>query len=221
METTFKIYGQSALDITSSVSELIENGRWKENLIQRSFLSKDVEYIQSIPLPQSNLLDKLRWHYDKKGEYSARSGYRLAVRLRDATIRPDNAHKMRWWKYMWNLDMPPKIKIFMWRTFHNLLPVKINMKIRGLSIDTNCPICNEGYETSMHSLWSCPNAKNVWNQWERGRNLTRDRNNHIQDLISHVYETINEADFIFLFLLKWMIWHSRNNTIFGRNQRPK
>ncbi|KAL5818842.1 hypothetical protein ACOSQ4_022684 [Xanthoceras sorbifolium] len=58
----------------------------------------------------------LIWHFDKNGEYSVKSGYRIAAQeklsLKGSSSCPDS----KWWLAIWNLNIPPKIKIFIWRS---------------------------------------------------------------------------------------------------------
>lgn len=61
------------------------------------------------------------WHFDKCGEYSVKNGYQLALKFKfpNDTSSLDNSSKH--WKFLWFLDLPEKIKIFMWKAAKNLL----------------------------------------------------------------------------------------------------
>lgn len=43
--------------------------------------------IMNIPLPKNHCSDQVLWHYDKKGEYSVKSGYHIARKLSFQTFR--------------------------------------------------------------------------------------------------------------------------------------
>lgn len=46
--------------------------------LNQFFISHDVEAIQCLPI-SSSVPDKWIWHYDSKGEYSVKSGYKLSM----------------------------------------------------------------------------------------------------------------------------------------------
>lgn len=58
--------------------------------------------------------------------------------------------------------MPQKIKIFVWKAYHNILTVKGNLKRRKLSVDGCCPICGEEEESVEHGLLFCNSTKPFW-----------------------------------------------------------
>lgn len=67
------------------------------------------------------------WSYDKHGAYSVKSGYQLAVKLKYLdTPGCSDATKSKW-KVIWANEILEKIKIFMWRAAHNLLPTIDNV----------------------------------------------------------------------------------------------
>ncbi|KAK8599202.1 hypothetical protein V6N13_077134 [Hibiscus sabdariffa] len=58
-------------------------------------------------------------------------------------------------KTMRNLAVPSKISIFSWCMFHNLLPTRFNLLMRGINLDAMCKLCGQGVEDDMHIFWSC------------------------------------------------------------------
>lgn len=63
------------------VSDLIidEPRRWNIELVNHLFWPADRQVILNIPLGMSNSTDVLMWHYDKKGLYSVKSGYKAIM----------------------------------------------------------------------------------------------------------------------------------------------
>lgn len=72
-----------------------------------------IEAILKIPLPRSQEEDEVLWHFDKKGEYSVKSGYQLAFHLNFPNEPGSSANSSRQWKIPWMLKLPEKVKIFM------------------------------------------------------------------------------------------------------------
>lgn len=58
------------------VSEFInDENQWNEGLIYNHFDKMDADRIVSIPLPRRPIKDQLLWHYEKRGQYTVKSGY--------------------------------------------------------------------------------------------------------------------------------------------------
>ena len=65
------------------VFELInDENRWDEKLIYEHFDKMDADLITKIPLPRKPREDELIWHHGKNGQYSVKSGYQTALRIK-------------------------------------------------------------------------------------------------------------------------------------------
>ena len=60
-----------------------------------------------------------------------------------------------WWKFLWRLNLPLKVKLFMWKACHNWIPTHVNLANHGVQLNTVCPLCLKSNETSLHALWFC------------------------------------------------------------------
>lgn len=45
----------------------------------------------------------------------------------------------------------------------------LNLIKKKVVVDACCPRCNEGDETSLHALYECKFARDVWNMWDAGQ----------------------------------------------------
>ncbi|KAL5550781.1 hypothetical protein UlMin_000957 [Ulmus minor] len=76
----FKISSPRVLGNFAKVNDIITAlGSWDTPLIRSSFHHDEAEAILSLPRPKHSYPDSLIWHYDKKGDYSVRSGYWVAT----------------------------------------------------------------------------------------------------------------------------------------------
>ncbi|KAL5784852.1 hypothetical protein ACOSQ2_007244 [Xanthoceras sorbifolium] len=66
-----------------------------------------------------------------------------------------------WWKYLWKISIPPKVKLFIWRAAFNWILSFFNLSSRGADVSKWCPFCKRGFETTFHAMWGCPLLKNV------------------------------------------------------------
>ncbi|KAG2305238.1 hypothetical protein Bca52824_033889 [Brassica carinata] len=66
-----------------------------------------------------------------------------------------------WYSNVWRIKTAKKIKIFIWKSLQNALPVGEQFAIRIIPVSPLCKRCNEE-ETILHLLFKCPFAKRVW-----------------------------------------------------------
>lgn len=66
------------------------------------------------------------------------------------------------WKKLWWLLAPHKVRHFLWRACRDILPMKVILKRRNVLSDDLCEECMLEAETSSHLFWSCLRAKRVW-----------------------------------------------------------
>ena len=120
--------------------------------------------------------DVIRWSAQPQ-PYNSRLGYNVIMGLDDSSI----AH----WRKVWNFKVPPKIQIFLWKYFHNILPLKIMLSSRvHANMDSICSLCQAGEESREHLIWECPLVKRVWilflDWWNVGRNVLQSQGNFFQ-----------------------------------------
>ena len=124
----------------------------------------------------------------------------------------------RLWNRIWQLQVPPKVKTFVWRVCSDILPTRLNLCRKMTPLDLACAICQQHDETVAHALWGCPMAKNVWAMVE---GKLQKRSSYAEDFYSLVRElmpalTKNEMEV--WAIVSWAIWNARNKYIFDRKQ---
>ena len=125
---TFKPISKPSLPADALVAELInEEHTWNEGLIHRHFAKIDAEAIVRILLPRRPMKDEVIWHYDRKCQYSVKSGYQIALNLKFPAKPTSSAATENQWNAIWLLTLPEKIKIFAWRAANNLFPSTENL----------------------------------------------------------------------------------------------
>ncbi|XP_050245997.1 uncharacterized protein LOC126694011 [Quercus robur] len=131
-----------------------------------AFNRYDAEAIYRIPLSRRCVPDKLFWLYNKNGRYSVRSGYHTARYLWNELKQEGEGSNPRSsseiWARIWKFRLPNKIKVFMWRACHNILPTLERLRQQRIIENALCPICMQAPETIIHALWECGVAQDVW-----------------------------------------------------------
>lgn len=119
----------------------------------------DVERVFSTPLSKSDDLDSLRWVASSDGVFRVRDAYKLALSasiLESSSVGSDPI-----WMVIWRLNIPPKAKIFLWRTLGDILPHGANLRKKGIEGVGPCVRCR-GLEDNLHVFKDCPWVKEVW-----------------------------------------------------------
>lgn len=174
--------------------------------------------IQAFPMTiMGRGIDKLAWVGSPQGTFDLKSAYRIAMGF-DKTI-PFSA------SWIWKVETLPKIKTFLRRCAHNNIEVKVCLERRGITQDTMCPICQEGFETILHALRDCPHLKRMWNQLGISSSNQDFWRSNLQSwlplngsLKSSLCATHPPWRVVFPIAI-WNVWKSRNNIVFNRQNR--
>jgi len=81
---------------------------WKVELIKHVFWEHDAEQILGVKLPSKPREDVLAWHHDRKGLFSVKSAYRLAMALDEEEkggrqSSSTNSCERSCWKAFWKI----------------------------------------------------------------------------------------------------------------------
>ncbi|XP_070672442.1 uncharacterized protein [Malus domestica] len=127
------------------VNELIDKDlkAWNKDLIIAGFNCDDVVPILSILISRMRCYDRMVWHHTTNGVYTVRYGYGVAWSLlengglgrkgRGATSGVSK--RTRVWNRIWNLEVPNKMKYFVWRCCNSALAVRPNLQRRHMRVD--------------------------------------------------------------------------------------
>lgn len=109
----------SLLQSNARVEELIdpETREWKMELIHRIFIPQQADLISGIALSSQLPDDKQIWAVTANGRFNVRSAYKLAMELSlgsGVASTSDNSNMRKFWKYLWSINIPHKVKHFAW-----------------------------------------------------------------------------------------------------------
>ena len=146
-------------------------GGWDEQLVRDTFWEEDAETILAIPVGIETP-DWPAWHFDSKGMFSVKSAYKIEVQDRDskagrtaeASSGSGTADVQFPWRKIWQMRLPNKVQMFLWRLIHNSLPVRNNLKRRKVKTETLCPMCRRLDEDCGHVFFKCKKAQECWRE---------------------------------------------------------
>ncbi|OMO69412.1 hypothetical protein CCACVL1_19518 [Corchorus capsularis] len=84
----------------------------------------------------------LNWNGSSLGIFSIRSVYYMAHRILGCEVQQEEGMR-RFWKIVCNSNVMPKVKYFIWRLVRDILPIKLVLQCRGLTIEDICDVCGD------------------------------------------------------------------------------
>ncbi|KAK2634608.1 hypothetical protein Ddye_029400 [Dipteronia dyeriana] len=134
-------------------------GEWIVELVGASFVKDDKDVILSLPIGFVWSTYSLLWHFDKSGQYTACSKYEVGCNLVPATSSSTSNKLESWWKSLWRLRIPVKVKVFILKSYHNWLLKHVCLCKREISVVLVCSICKQKPKSIVHALWGCSSIK--------------------------------------------------------------
>lgn len=213
----------------TKVSSLIKGRKWNNDIIQGLFSKEEAEAIMAIPLSVFQKKDRFKWRFTDNGCYSSKSGYAKAKeRFKESSEKnkakvnsSTNKERSKVWNQLWGLNIKHKIKHFLWKCLHCILPTNEEIFRRTGKGDPLCKCCGEEPETTEHALFHCKSRvlawatfpvswdgieEHNWNFWKWWEHMQGARAR--EDGIKHIEITAN-------FL--WQIWKARNGWNFNQD----
>ena len=135
---------------------------WKDNLVDFLFMPSEVALIKSILLPSLTSNDLLIWSRNTRGQLTAKSAYHFLweeqANLPSIPSSSSSTGLWLFWKSLWAVHVPNKIKTFVWNVCSNILLTPTNLWKKEIVTTVSCYLCGDEAEIVGHVLWSCPSA---------------------------------------------------------------
>ena len=133
------------------VSNLLlpETKEWNVHLVRHHLPLYEDRILQIVP-SSFDKQDELVWLPNASGDYTSKTDYALARQSTQSHI----TDQFPWRKSVWNLNTPPKVQTFLWRSMNGALPVGSVLLMRGLHAEAKCKRCGE-LETPLHLFLTC------------------------------------------------------------------
>ena len=153
-------------DTTLKVEDVIHHDsmQWNRPLIQATIMQATQDDILRIQLSTTRTRDKLYWNENKAQQFTVKTAYHVAIRLHqeEGVEHSRVGEEKKFWSRIWRMNVPPKVRNFVWRACNDILPTCANLYRKKIQMDPLCAICGQTDETFGHALWECPMARNVW-----------------------------------------------------------
>lgn len=117
------------------------------------------------------------------------------------------------------LDVPPKVRVFIWRLCSGALPTNKGLHKRVESISPICGRCLKGEESSLHAVWECSFVRGVWEECGVGEVINCLRVGYVVDWVSWWLHHCKEEEKEEISMVAWNVWNERNGVIHGKVPR--
>ena len=160
------------------------------------------------------------WPKCRMGSYSVRSRYQLLC-VAEAAGAPSGStdeDAKSFWKKIWQLKVPNKVRVFLWRACSSGLPTKVGLYKRKVVADKLCDQCLVEVENEVHALWSCDDIHEVWEAPFAAARMKNPRLNSTSDVVSFILEETGELDKFAM--VAWAIWQRCNKLRLKEDNTP-
>lgn len=144
-------------------------------------LDNIVGKIFSIKLPIDKGNDCLIWEPNSNDLFSTASCYNLI----ESDMIPTKS-----FSWIWEVYCPNKLKILLWKCYHNRLPCRSYLHHIGMNFDKVCTICSNDIEDIPHIFIHCFVAKIFWHSLNLSINWPKSENHHWLDRLRFCNPTI-------------------------------
>lgn len=114
-------------------------------------------------IPQIMARDRVAWTASSTGVYTVKTGYQYwsSQNISEANnMGSDNSSS---WNRIWKLNLPHKMRTFLWRFCNNNIPVRNLLRGKGVATTIICPMCNTDVEHMLHIFFfDCKFATDCW-----------------------------------------------------------
>ncbi|KAL5844514.1 hypothetical protein ACOSQ3_010566 [Xanthoceras sorbifolium] len=149
----------------------------------------------------------------KKRCYTIKNGYKVSLSDKFKEGCSNSSSDQNWWTRMWNLNIPPKVKIFIWRLCNKAIPSLSNLFCRKVVADCYCQRCGLDFETDGHAVWWCKEALEVWYKTPFWCLISSFSGLPCYDVVRGLAALLDGNALVAVCMTLWGIWLSRNSFI--------
>ncbi|XP_062014320.1 uncharacterized protein LOC133730820 [Rosa rugosa] len=149
--------GNSAAGNITLVNELMcQTGVWNVPLIRDIFPLAEAAAILSIPLSSREVNDRVTWKLEKHGKFTVKTAYRFSFSMSSSRKPFDLSVGVKFWKKLWQVNIPSSAKVHIWRVCHDILPSLERLASKRVDLESMlCPLCSLAVESTLHLCRAC------------------------------------------------------------------
>uniref|UniRef100_A0A803NGP8 RNase H type-1 domain-containing protein n=1 Tax=Cannabis sativa TaxID=3483 RepID=A0A803NGP8_CANSA len=190
-----------------------EGGGWDMEILEDMFGQRDRNLISKVPSQLTHETDQIIWHLETSGLYTVKSAY-MIIQQEKGWINEESITSF--WKRVWTLKIPPKVKNMIWRAGTFCLPTMTQLITKKVAVNVVCPICNVEEEIIFHCLVTCQDVKCCWDRVGIGTHLLHGDNFLVW--LKDIFERLEPDKRGLIATLCWAIWNARNEPVWKKKK---
>ncbi|XP_012844873.1 PREDICTED: uncharacterized protein LOC105964912 [Erythranthe guttata] len=213
----------------NTVSDMIDanTDSWNIAALEEWLWPIDKDIILAVPVGGLTTEDRWIWlalYYRTHGRFTVRSCYHTLL-SRCQTItggRPPTGESTSGvttihWKLVWNLPIPPKIRIFIWRACSNILPTRAELYRRKIVADPLCRRCGYVPETFLHIIKCFHESQEIWRS-----PVFCNGNPPLSTWVwmTQLQQSLEPNTFHLAIIIMWKLWDNWNKVMHGEEGSP-
>ena len=108
------------------------------------------------------------------------------------------------WRRLWKMKVPNKIKNFLWHACSDALPTRCNLLRRKVLDYPTCPQCGIDSESTLHALWECNQLRLMWDKVFGWIRKDYPSVSQVTELVALVAKHTNQLDLFAT--IAWFMW---------------
>ncbi|KAL9688142.1 hypothetical protein QQ045_032557 [Rhodiola kirilowii] len=165
--------------------------------------------------------NKYLWKGESSGAFTVKSAYKMAVKLQSMKQlsegeQSNNRDTQGFWKNLWSLKVPARVKIFVWRLYYDCLPTMRNLLIRGCEVIDKCYLCDSPGENAVHVFQNCWWMRSLLNCFDLPVAVWSNLCDSPGYWLWLAAKTCTEEQFRTLVCGLWLGWRNRNEIAHGK-----
>ena len=177
----------------------------------------EAKLILSIPLSVRFPPDHLIWSQTPTGVFTTCSAYQL---LANSTMANSASSSnldpwKKFWRGLWKLQVPNKVKLFSLRAWNKALPTMDNL-LRCYIVELDlCNICKTVVEDPLHVILGYPEVEKVWSNHAWFCQAVSSPPADFTNLLSRFLQVSDDNMAEFFICMAWGLWNQQNNLRLG------
>lgn len=128
-------YGVNNIPVSDFV--MTDSKSWDLPKVREFFSENDARLIMETRIPQGSVKDRIAWIGTTDGLYTFKSGYHHWSNSNMGTM---GVMQSSGWSKLWRIDIPHKVKTFLWRFCRDSVPVRNRLRGKGVPLPITCPV---------------------------------------------------------------------------------
>ncbi|XP_075508178.1 uncharacterized protein LOC142545090 [Primulina tabacum] len=160
--------------------------------------------------------DRICWGLTSSGNFSISSAYELIMGIQNHTT--DNL-----WGMIWKLEVPYRIRAFLWLVRHEKIMSNVERVKRGFTTSGMCVMCQNDMEDVDHIFRKCEKAREIWrcfmstNAFQNILKLSFDE--WFRANLGQERQNMDTRNWNVLFAITlWWLWKWRNDLVFNNKR---